>query len=271
MAAMLATDSAWPISRLGRFAWLTAVGVAFACISATLVWSATDASFRMGVWKAKACLRLERVQTRDGAESDPEGICDRIRSWDWTPTGRRAAVFAALGGIGLLSTVACIALMYQRPTSRRFVTVCLILAAWSLLYGTHRSVDSWRARRQIAAVFPAVEEMGLALSGTWPDRPGKTPSGISFYVDVNRYPNVLLLTERRPRSPFRETFGQLITRGSDGAIRFDLAGAADSSVEFHPNGTVPAEHLTAFGYGSVTPVEVSRLKENWYLVRYGTP
>lgn len=61
----------------------------------------------------------------------------------------------------------------------------------------------------------------------------------------------------------------MITRGRDGIIRFDLAAAHDSTIEFHPHGTQPVKYVSGFGNPSPTVASIIPLKENWYLARYG--
>lgn len=249
--------------------WLTAAAlIAFACQASLLVWSASDASFRIGVFRAKVRLGMEGIRLRDGTILWP-AVDDVMRRWDWTSSGKRAIALTALTGVGLAATLAYFSLAIRRRRTIAIAIGCGIVAAWGLLDATHRAVDNWRVRRQVAALFPSIEEAGQALDRQWPDRPGESPPGLSFYVEPRRHPDVLMLLDRLPSSPFREDFGRAIRRGSDGAIRFDLAGAFDSCVEFHPKGTLPSRHRSAFGYDTLTPVAVTPLKENWYLVRYG--
>ena len=109
----------------------------------------------------------------------------------------------------------------------------------------------------------------MVLHARWPNQSGELTPDITFYVLPEKYPDVLTIRGPRPSHPVQEDLGLMITRGQNGVIRFDLAAAYDSAIEFHPNGTRPAPYISGFGYPSPPVAAVVTLKENWFLVRYG--
>ena len=160
--------------------------------------------------------------------------------------------------------------MAARPfNNRRMICCALLLAGWATLYVARDRLQDWRASRQVTSLMPKIEQAASSLHQRWPTVPGKLPPNISFYVSAEQYPDVLTIRGRRPSYPFHEGLGLMITRGENGIIRFDLAAAYDSAIEFHPNGTIPAAYTSGFGYPSPPVATATKLKQNWYLVRYG--
>lgn len=196
------------------------------------------------------------------------GILDAMRAIKWDSIGKRAIGLWLLFGIGITATVSASCVAARKLTLKRGLVCTVVLIAWCLLYGTHTAIDDWRAKRQVGAQFPRFEEAGLALHKKWPTESGEIPPGINFFVLPDKYPDVLTLRGPRESYPFHEDFGLMITRGKNGIIRFDLAAAYDSCVEFHPNGTLPTAYTSGFGYPSPPVASVIPLKGNWFLVRY---
>ena len=62
--------------------------------------------------------------------------------------------------------------------------------------------------------------------------------------------------------------GREIERGENGILRFDIAGAYDSNLEYHPNGTTPAGHTSGYGYPSPPVASAFKVAEKWFFVRY---
>lgn len=233
------------------------------------VWSASDASFGLAAWKARVALRLQSIPCNDPESAEVFGILDALRAIHWDGLGKRVIALCAIVGAGLASTAA-LAFFAFRPVKFGRIMLCVaVVATWGLLYATHRVVNDWRTRRQVAAIFPQIEQAGLALHKEWPVRSGEVPPGIEFYASPEKYPDVLSVRGRRDFSPFRERIGLMMTRGQQGIIRFDLAPSYDSTVEYHPEGTLPSAHQSGFGYPSPPVAAYHRLKDNWYLVRYG--
>lgn len=260
-----------PRSVLRRSSFWTAVAavISLSCIAALLLWSATDASFTLAAWKARVVLRIEHVRANDPEAADALGMIDAIRSLHWNGLGKRVVALIALCGLGVSSTLALLVLSVRHITARRALAFYGVLITWIALIATRTAVDEWRMRRQVSAILPRFEQAAIALSDEWPSRTGEIPPGIRVMVSPERYPDVLVVRGKRDPYPFHEDFGLMITRGRDGIIRFDLAGAYDSAVEYHPNGTRPAAYISGYGYPSPPVASISELKDRWYLVRYG--
>lgn len=250
--------------------WTAAAAITvLICIATLLVWSANDASFTFAAWKAKVVLRIEHVRAADPQIADDLGITDAIRSLHWNGLGKRVLTLITLCGLGASSTLALLVLSVRRVTARRTVAFFGVLLAWIGFFTTRTAVDEWRTRRQVLSILPRFEQAAATLTDEWPSESGEIPPGVRFLVSAERYPDVLVVRAHRDPYPFHEDFGLRITRGRDGIIRFDLAGAADSSVEYHPNGTQPSSYKSGFGRSSPPVAWVSELKDRWYLVRYG--
>ncbi len=243
--------------------------IATASLTALTAWAGTDASFRIATWKARVALRLESLPSANPEMVESLGIIDAMRSLRWDAIGKRAMAFYVIFFAGIGATAAS-SIMAARPFNRRRMICCvLLLAGWTALYVSRDQLQDWRASRQVASLMPKIEQATSSLHERWPTEPGDIPPNISFYVWPEKYPDVLTIRGRRPSYPFHEDLGLMITRGKNGIIRFDLAAAYDSAIEFHPNGTVPAAYTSGFGYPSPPVAAVIRLKPNWYLVRYG--
>lgn len=257
-----------PRLRSARFWFPKFAFTALVCISLVAVWSATDASFRIALWKAKVSLRLQSIPSACPELADSLGITAAMRAIKWDGIGKRAVGMWFLFGIGFAATGGAWCVAARNLTLKRGLVCTIVLIAWSLVYGTHIAIDDWRVKRQIDAQFSRFETAGLALHKNWPTESGEIPPGIKFYKSRDKYPDVLVLRGQRNPYPFFEDFGWMITRGQKGIIRFDLAAAGDSCVEFHPNGTVPTAYTSGFGNASPPVASAIPLKENWFLVRY---
>ncbi len=247
---------------------LATSAISLLCIALLFVWSANDASFGIATWKAKVCLRVQSIPSKDPEMVEAIGIMDAMRSIHWDRLGKRVIVLYLLYAVGIASTVALTLLTIQRFTAKRLIICVSILGAWSALVATRTTVDDWRARRQVASILTRFEQAASALSDKWPTESGEIPPGIRFYVLPEKYPDVLTLRRRPQPYPLQEDFGLMINRGHDGVIHFDLAAAFDSCIEYHPNDTQPSAYTSGFGYSSPPVASVTKLKEKWYLVRY---
>ncbi len=257
--------------RSAGFWTLATAATAFVCILILFAWASNDASFRVAIWKAKVCLRLQSILAANSEMVEALGIMDAMRMIRWDRLGKRVIAIYAIYAIGIFATAALTLLMIRKFTAKRLCVCVALFAAWGMLSGTRRTLDDWRARRQVGAILNRFEQAASALEDDWPTRPGEIPPGIRFYVLPEKYPNVLTLRRRPDPYPFHEDFGLMITRGSNGIIRFDLAATPDSCVEYHPRGTTPSAYTSGFGYPSPAVASATKLKEKWYLVRYGGP
>lgn len=249
--------------------WTVATATtAMLCIAALTLWSAIDASFGMATWKAKVRLGIERIESTNPEMAKHLGIVDAMKAIKWDSLGKRVVVLYALYGIGIASSVALGVLATKHVSLKRTIAFCCVLVIWVGLLTTRTAVDEWRTRRQVASILPRFEQAAAALSEEWPTQSGVVPPGIKFLVSTERYPDVLIVRGNREPYPFHEDFGLRITRGPEGIIRFDLAGTADACVEYHPNGTLPSVYTSGFGSPSPPVASASKLKNDWYLVRY---
>ncbi len=257
--------------RLSRF-WAIASGaLAGLCIASLFVWSANDASFRPALLQWEVSLGLKQMLLAGPNLGGDLGLSDPQRAIRWDGLGKRVIALHVLVWAGVAATALLAVLAFwPKKSSRRMLAAIGLVIGWGLLCGTQTLVDDWRARRQVAAIFPRIEAAGLALSREWPTESGRVPPDLLVGVDVKRFPDGLVVREDRERYSFREAMGPLVTRRANGVIAFSLAAAFELSVEYHPHGTLPAAHLQVF-YGIRSPPvsRYYRLKENWYLVRYG--
>lgn len=245
------------------------VSVAITSLSLIAAWAATDASFRIATWKARAALRFESIPSASPEMEETLNITSVIRDIHWDALGKRAIVFCILFFAAFVTTVMSGYFAARRITPVRLASILVVLSIWATLYYTLDAIQDSRARRQVLAILPKIEQAVSTIQDRWPTEPQEIAPGIQVYVMPDKYPDVLTILGPRPSYPFHEGLGFLIKRGESGIIRFDLAAAFDSSVEFHPNGTVPSAHSSGFGYPSSPVVSVAKLKHNWYLVRYG--
>lgn len=241
--------------------------IAVICLFGLAGWAATDASFRLAVWKARVTLDLETITSND-PQSDFLGIEEAMRRIEWDSLGKRAIAVCAVVGAELIAMAAACCLAVRRPTVRSIAGCVTLIAGWVGLYITLDMIQDWRAQRQISALLPKFEQAATALHAQWPTQSGEFPPGMPFYVSAEKYPDVILLRGRKSSHPFREDFGRTISRGDNSIIRFDLMAAYDSCVEYHPQGTSPAAYKSGLGYPSPPVASVIPLKEKWYLVRY---
>jgi len=254
--------------RSSRFWFPLSVVTTLVCISLFAAWAATDASFRLAMWKATIAIRIQSIPSANPEMVESLGILDAMRAIQWNSVGKRAIAAYVLFGVGMIATVMVCFLTARRLTLKRSLACMIVLSAWMLLSETQDAINYWCTQRQVTAIFPQFEQVGVSLHNQWPTESGELSSGRKFYVLPEKYPDVLTLRDPFESYPFHEGFGRWITRGQTDVIRFDLAGVYDFTVEFHPNGTVPSH--THPGLVLLPPVaSVTPLKENWFLVRYG--
>jgi hypothetical protein len=198
------------------------------------------------------------------------GIMRAIRTINWDRLGKRVVAIYTLYVVGIASMVALTLLTVRMFNAKRLFVCVSILVAWGTLLVTRTITDDWCSHRQVGRILARFEQAALALNDKWPTGPGEVPPGIRFDVSPELYPDVLMLRGHRDPYSFDEDLGLTIRRGHERIIRFDLAAALESCVEYHPNGTRPSAHTSAFGYPSPPVASVRILKENWFLVRYGS-
>ncbi|QDT65389.1 hypothetical protein [Calycomorphotria hydatis] len=233
------------------------------------IWAASDASFRMTIWKVRVVLCLEHVQSNDPEIASELGITDSIQSLSWDSLGFRVIGICLLFFLGSIFTAACLSLSISRVSQLKVVGCCLIIISWITLYASVDTIQDWRARRHAMKLLPDLKLAATNLQKQWPSKPGTLPPNITFYVSPETYPQTLLVSGRKVSHPVSEELGNEISQGDDGIIRFDLAAEYDSTIEFHPNGSIPKQYVSGFGYPSPPVTSFTKLKENWFLVRYG--
>ncbi|MCA9017028.1 MAG: hypothetical protein KDA77_16980 [Planctomycetaceae bacterium] len=240
------------------------------CILLFASWAATDASYRLGIYKAGIATRLLPIRSTDPEMIEAMGITDVMRQIKWDSIGKRVISIYVLLSVGIFATFIVFFLALRRLTLKRSIVCMALLAAWLLLYWGQNTLNYGCTQRQIMSIFPQFEQVGMALHRQWPTESGEILPGKKFFVWPEKYPGVLAI----PRGiegayPYYEDFGFNITRGETGIIRLELAGAYDFIVEFYPNGTTPTQYVSGFGNPSSPVASVTSLSKKWFLVRYG--
>lgn len=254
------------IFRSLRFWFSISIMLALVSISVLGIWSATDASFDTAVWKTKVVLRLEQLPK--SVIANELGLLASLRSIQWDDLGKRVILIWLLTGIGIQATLcACYFTIGKNKWRQKLVCVFVFLC-WFMLYHSQKDISDWRSYRQVMVILPKIEQIGNSLHKHWPQESGEIKSGIKFYMSPDKYPDVILLRGFQFSRPFNENMGHKITRSENGILRFALAASANSSVEFHPNGTFPTAYISGFGHHSPPVAAVTSLKDYWFLVRY---
>lgn len=256
--------------RSGRI-WVIASGaLAGLCMATLLVWSANDASFRPALLQWEVSLGLKQMLLAGPNLGGDLGLNDPLRAIRWDGLGKRVIALHVLVWTGVAATaILAILAFWPKKSMRRMLAAIGFVVGWGLLCGTQTLVDDWRARRQLAAIFPRIEAAGLALNKEWPTETGRITPEIAVFVDTSFPPNLLFVLGQE-EYPFQESLGLLIRRWKNGAINLELSARTELCVEYHPQGTLPAMQKDG-GFGFPTP-PVARyylIKDNWYLVRYG--
>lgn len=221
--------------------------ISWACVGLMFAWCANDAAFPEALWFAT---HLE--ESRIALDTTLETRIMLINIL-W--------IFGAASLFGLLVTAV-------NPLSwLRLSKIAMLAATWISLFTFHDRIDDWRTKRQVRESLPKFELLAELLTASWPKSSGEIAPGIVVMVSRD-YPDVLFLRNRE-RFPTYETVGHEITRFPDGVIRFQLAVALDSCVEFHPVGHAPSGFVSGLGYPSAAVVSKTRLNAEWWLVRYG--
>lgn len=262
--ASLRSRSSW--IRSSRCWTIAAGALAGLCLAVIFVWSANDASFRSALLQWEVSLGLRKLLLTSPVPDGDWGLNDPLRSIRWDGLGKRVIALHLLVWTGVAATALLAVLAFRPPRVSRMLAAAGLVVGWGLLCGTQTLVDDWRARRQVAAIFPRIEEAGLALSREWPTASGRIPPGIDVWVGSG----MVSMRGQRERYPFREAMGTFVRRWKNGAINFELAATYEMSVEYHPHGTLPMmQKAGSFGYATPPVARYYRIKENWYLVRYG--
>jgi len=254
--------------RSSRFWFGISAVTALICILLFATWAATDASFRYGIYQAKISLRLQSIPSAAPELLESVGILDAMREIKWNSIGKRVIAISLLFSIGFTASSMLCYLTVRRFTLKRSVVCATVLFAWLSLYLMANSINYWCTQRQIVAIFPQFEQVGVALHKEWPTEFGEILPGKRFNVRPEDYPDILFLLPSSEPFPLHENFGFDITRGKNGIIRFGLIGAYDFNVEFHSNGSAPTEYISGFGNPSASVASFIQLKNNWFLVRY---
>ncbi len=262
-----AIHSVWP-------RWLRLPSFAFWCSKALLVciaylgWIIIDAQFPMTVFVVRHSVGLQQLDpdTSVVAYGLWGMMWDGVRSWD--SLGPRLLLFVILAITAVTDSLLMLLQFLRRATIRRMLLIVLVICAWLSLLMSYRQVNEWAVLRRAKSALSRFELAANPLSQHWPTENGILPEAGRFYTYSDKHPDLLLLHGRK-NYPIREDFGHIIEQSEQGAIRFDLSGATDCQIEFHPDGSTPASYSTKLSRSTMTPSEVIKLKENWYLVRYG--
>jgi hypothetical protein len=250
----------------GSRCYWSAAAVAALALSALFVWPTVDASYRFARYVAKVDLRLERITAADPA-ADSAGITDTMmsRANRWGQLGSRVELLYLLYSVAFAATVVMLIYCVRAKSIGRFTALLGIVVCWLVLFSSHSQVEHWSARQQASRILPQIETAAAALTAHWPTKNGHVAPDLDVLVDTHR--NVLIVVGRKSY-PIREDFGYLIERSANGTLRFSLSGAFDCNVEFHPTGSRPGAYVNGYG-NPLEATEITRLKEHWYLVRYG--
>lgn len=254
--------------------WLPLPNFAFCCSTTLLVciaylgWIIIDAQYPMTIFVVRYSVGLQQL------DPDPAvvayGFWDMmwhgVRSWD--SLGPRLLLFALLAITVAASSLLMLLQFLRRATIRRMMLIVLAMCAWLSLWASYRQLNEWAVLRRATSALPRFELAADSLSPHWPTENCTLPEAGDFYAYSDERPNLLALPGRKGY-PIREDFGHIIERSDLGAIRFDLCGATDCQIEFHPDGSKPTSYSTRLSGSKMTLVEAIQLKEHWYLVRYG--
>jgi hypothetical protein len=191
---------------------------------------------------------------------------DRVRSWD--SLGSRLLLFAVLAVTAVAASLLTLLHFVRRATIRRMLLIVLVMCAWLSLWVSYRQLNEWAVLRRAKSALPRFELAAHSLSRHWPTEHGTLPEAGDFYAYPDKRPDLLALNGRKGY-PIREDFGHIVERSELGAIRFDLSGATDCRIEFHPEGSKPTSYSTRLSGSTMRLGEAIQLKEHWYLVRYG--
>ena len=191
---------------------------------------------------------------------------DGVRSWD--SLGPCLLLFALLTITAAIGSLLMLLQFLRRATIRRMLLIVLVMCAWLSLFASYHQLNEWAVLRRANSALPRFELAANSLSDQWPTENGTLPEAGTFYAYPDKHPNLLLLHGRKGY-PIREDFGHIIERSELGAIRFDLSGATDCQIEFHPDRSKPNSYSTKLSGSTMTLSEAFQLNEHWYLVRYG--
>lgn len=184
----------------------------------------------------------------------------------WNLLGARLAGLVILFTVCIVSIGLVFLTVALRPTPYRLVTCAITVVMWVCLLISLDTIEWWRLKRQVKHLLPEFVNAGEKLTYQWPTTPGEIVPGIEFTVSAT-HPNVLMV-RTPPSFPSHVTFGHLVQRSSRGVLRFGLAGAPDSNVEYHPEGTAPGPFVSEYGYASPQCTLSTELADHWFLVKY---
>lgn len=256
-------------SRPARIGDRLALGAVLVAVAILLWWAAVDASYANSLFRTPIFLRLPvEFWVSDTRLAEDIGIMEHLRLLSWNPIGIRVLGISAVFVIGGVASLWIVIRALVRHDIRSGFALGLVLAAWGIFLGTHRGVDDWKVERQVRSLLPRIESIGNELDMNWPTAPTILKSGVSYFVDPEQWPRVLLKRGPHHSYPDREDLGRLVYRTREGALQFDLAASYSHMVEFHPRGTVPKECRGIAERHSAPAKSWVSLKENWYLVRY---
>lgn len=254
--------------------WLALPSFAFCGVTTLLVcvayfvWIIIDAQYSTTAFVARYTVGLQHLEPAPSAVAYGlwDMMWDGVRSWD--SLGPRLLLFALLGVTGAASFSLMLIQFRRRATIRRMLLTVLVICVWLSLWSSYDRLNEWAVLRRVRSALPRFEIVAKSLSQDWPTENGTLPEAGAFYVYPTRRPSLLFLSAG-DGYPIREDFNYLVERSEKGALRFDLTGATDCKLEFHPDGSTPTSYATRLSGARMRVGEATRLKEHWYLVRYG--
>ncbi len=262
-----------PATRWWR-SWLRLPSFAVACSITIFVWLAylcwliLDAQYQMTLFVVRFHVGLEQL--------DPHPLVVAYGFWDmmwdgvrsWGSLGPRLLLFAVLAIAAAASSLLMVVQFMRRATIRRWLVVVFVISAWLSFWVSYGQLHQWAVLRRAEIALPRFKSTAISLSQHWPTENGTLPEAGVFYAYPDKHPNLLLLHGRRGY-PVREDFGYQIERSEHGAIRFNLSGATDCQIEFHPNGSEAASYTTSLDSRMTLRQAIPLGGNQWYLVRYG--
>jgi len=250
--------SSWLRFRIASFAFGASTTL-LAC-AAVVGWIIVDASFACTVAVVGHYIGWQPIEPSLSALSS--GYWDTIWSGlcSWDNLGPRLLLIILLA---IVAAVASLVMLYQflrQITIRRILVILLVFSVW-LGVGVSRShLHEWSIFLRTKNALPRFEQVAEVLHQQWPTEDGTLPEAGSFYVPAETYPDLLLL-KGRCGFPIREDFGYLIERSEQGAILFQLCGATEYQIEYHPNLSQPSPYQSRTSRQLKIPRKIVTLKD----------
>lgn len=197
----------------------------------------------------------------------------------WTPfqtvapeqLGLRKVALACLLLLPALAWLAMAWLVVCGAPRRRSIAHWLLMltfaAAWMATASGWAKLSRLGKRHRVLASIHEFDRLAKELRVDWPKHDGETKSLGQFMAYPISNPSMLILLTL-PELKTMDATISVVERGSDGQLRFQLAGVEQGDwIEWHPAGSKPA----SFVGGICDVFELSRSDElghGWYMVKY---